>query len=896
MIFPFRNWVKMSGRSGGGFAIALQYLAMALLATLALGTLSSCGSSASGITIEILPNGTITMDESQSQNFTATLSNDTRNLGVTWKITGTNCSGAGCGVLSNTTPFGTTYTSPGGLSATQDITLTATSRANSGATATATIDVVLPPTFTTQVLPNGLNGTPYNQTIAVTGGVSPLTFKLASGSLPAGLTMNTTGTILGKPTGSNTSNTFQVEVTDNGTTPLTVVSPYTYTIVINPAPTLSISTTSLPAATVNIAYSFRISSQGGIPPFTWGYTGNLPPGFQMDPSTGIISGTTTTTGTYPFSVTVSDSTLPTSQTRQASFSISVVNPAPLQITTLSLPQGSVAAPYTATVQATGGLLPYNWTLVAGQLPPGLTLATQSDGSALISGIPTLQTDSTFTLQVTDSASVSLTTNPPLSITVNPVSNAESLFSGTYSFLFTGFDSDGSVTIIGAMTSTGAGTISAGSNDSNRVSGIFTQSSYSGSYTLGSDGRGTLTLTSTNVRDQQLTTMYDMAIRSDGSFAVIEDDSTGTYGAGILKLQQAASFTAANFSGRYAFGFAGRDFSAAPAAMIGSISADGVGTLSPGTMDLNDAGVYSPQLSLDGNFSVSSNGLGRGLMSVTYKLPSQVQVTVNYTFFFVSNSDILFMSIDTPDSLHARLAGEMILQQPNQIFNAAALNGASVVSGEGVNTTGSNIGSSVMVGLLSPNGLGTGSFGYDQNSGGAVTTPTTNSYPNGNYSVNTNGRASFLGFGPRLSAAYLTGLNTGFFIGADAAVTTGRLENQVPVTSYSAASFDGNYTVSIAPPPDNQTPAFSGEVNSTGNMSFQGTVDVVPTSGPPATGQTLSGTYQSIDASTGRGTMTTNAANSVFPVNLVFYIVSPGSVRTIPADTNSAHAPLVYFDH
>lgn len=883
------------------YAVTVGRFALVVLVSAAVMFLSCCGGSASGITIGILPNGTITMDEGQSINFTATLANDTANLGVTWALTGSSCSGNGCGVLSNTTTTTTTYTAPTGLAATQTITLTAKSRVSSGITATATISVVLPPTFTTESLPNGLNGTPYNQTISVTGGVSPLTFALASGSLPAGLTMNSTGTILGKPTGSNSTNTFQIKVTDNGNPPLTVVSPYTYTIIVSPAPPLSIPTASLPAATTSVPYSFRISSQGGIPPFTWTYTGTLPPGFQMDPSTGIISGTTVQqTGvtypvSYPFTVSVSDSSLPTPQSATTSLSISVVIAPPLQITTLSLPQATVATPYLATVQATGGLPPYTWSLVSGQLPPGLTLATQTDGSASISGTPTLETDVTFTLQVTDSASASLATNPPLTLTVNPVSNAQSLFNGTYSFLFNGFDADGSVSIIGAITSTGSGTITAGTNDSNRVSGIFVQSTYTGSYTLGSDGRGTLTLTSTNVRNQQLTTSYQMAIRSDGSFFVAENDSTGTYGTGILKLQQSSSFSAASFSGRYAFGFAGRDFNNAPAAMIGSLSADGSSMLSPGIMDLNDAGVYSSQLSLNGVFEVATNGLGHGGASLTYKLPSQQQVTANYTLFFVSNADIFFLDVDISDSSHPRFAGEMLLQQPNQVFNASALSGASVVSGFGVSFSGSNQGSSAIVGLLSPNGLGSATFSYDQNSSGAITTPATNTFPSGSYSVNTNGRASFLNLGPRLTSAYLTAANTGFFLGSDLAVTTGWLENQVPVASYSLASFYGDYAVGAPPPPDNQTAGYSGEAHSTGDSNFTGTLDVIPVSGTAATGQTLAGTY-SVDATTGRGQMTTNAANSVFPVNLIFYIVSPGTIRLIPTDPNNTHPDVILFDH
>lgn len=895
----------MTDRSDIGFVGIFRLFASLFLLAAGMVALSSCGSSAGTITIQLIPNGTIQMDQGTAQAFRATLSNDIRNLGVTWKF-GTSCSGAACGALSNTTPFTVTYTAPSGLTSTQSVSLIATSIASNGVTATATISVVLPPTFSTQSLPNGINGTPYNQTISVTGGVSPLTFKLYSGKLPAGLNLNvTTGTILGRPTDTTTTSyTFQIAVTDNGTIPITVVSPYTYTIVISPPPTLSIATTSMPAATIGVPYSFRVSSQGGIPPVLWTLTGSLPPGLQFDSTTGIISGTpgqqtgVTYPKSYPFSVMAQDSSIPSQTTAPSNLSISVFVAPKLSISTLSLPQGTVASQYSASVVATGGVPPYTWSLVSGQLPPGLTLATQTNGSALISGTPTLQTVSTFTLQVADSASSTLTTNPPLTITVNPVSNGQALFNGTYSFLFTGYDSDGSVTIIGAVTSNGSGLIGGGSNDSNRVSGVFVGNSYSGTYTLGTDGRGTLTLTSTNSKNQQLTTMYQTAIQSDGSFFVVENDSTGTHGTGILKMQQTSGLSAANFSGRYAFGFAGRDFNNAPAAMIGSLSADGINTLSQGSLDLNDAGVYSTQIGFTGPYSLTSgtNSFGRGSTTLTYKLPSQIQVTANYSFFFVSSSDLFFMATDASDSLHPRFAGEMMLQQPTQAFNVTAMSGASVVSGVGENFSGSTTGSTAMVGLLSSDGLGSASFSYDQNNNSTVTSPTVNSFPSGSYSVNTNGRVSFLSLGSRLGSAYLTGLNTGFFLGGDLAVTTGLLENQVPVASFSAGSFSGTYAFGTAPIPDNLTVPFTGEVESDGVSSINGTADVIPVTGSAATDQLLVGSYAITDASTGRGTLNTNGANSLFPTNLVFYIVSPNSVRLLDVDNTNMHPNVLFFEH
>jgi hypothetical protein len=70
------------------------------------------------------------------------------------------------------------------------------------------------PNITTTTLPGGTQGSAYSQTLAVTGGNPPLTWSLASGTLPTGLSLNSGGVISGTPTGSGTSN-FTVQVSDN---------------------------------------------------------------------------------------------------------------------------------------------------------------------------------------------------------------------------------------------------------------------------------------------------------------------------------------------------------------------------------------------------------------------------------------------------------------------------------------------------------------------------------------------------------------------------------------------------------------------------------------------------------------------------------------------------------
>jgi Putative Ig domain/IPT/TIG domain len=88
-------------------------------------------------------------------------------------------------------------------------------------------------------------------------------------------------------------------------------------------PPLAITTTSLPAASVGVAYSATLNATGATPPYGWAITsGSLPPGLSLDGTTGVISGTPTTAGNYYFTVTATDSATPASSV-SVSLSISV---------------------------------------------------------------------------------------------------------------------------------------------------------------------------------------------------------------------------------------------------------------------------------------------------------------------------------------------------------------------------------------------------------------------------------------------------------------------------------------------------------------------------------------------------------------------------------------------
>jgi hypothetical protein len=130
--------------------------------------------------------------------------------------------------------------------------------------------------------------------------------------------------------------------------------------------------------------------------------GRIPPGttlFTQGVSSGGITGTPTTEGVFAFTIQVRDAT-GTKDTE--SFSITIDAPRPLVITNQSdsLSPGTVGEFYCCgNLFADGGVPDYTWTLVSGELPPGLALS-RSPGR--ITGTPTTAGTFVFTVRVTDS--------------------------------------------------------------------------------------------------------------------------------------------------------------------------------------------------------------------------------------------------------------------------------------------------------------------------------------------------------------------------------------------------------------------------------------------------------------------------------------------------------------
>jgi hypothetical protein len=88
---------------------------------------------------------------------------------------------------------------------------------------------------------------------------------------------------------------------------------------------LQIPAQTLPRAIFHSDYSASVTATGGTPPHTWSIeSGELPPGLNLDSTSGLISGRPRALGTYRFTVKVTDSARPSANTATARFSIAVV--------------------------------------------------------------------------------------------------------------------------------------------------------------------------------------------------------------------------------------------------------------------------------------------------------------------------------------------------------------------------------------------------------------------------------------------------------------------------------------------------------------------------------------------------------------------------------------------
>jgi hypothetical protein len=353
------------------------------------------------VTTSSLPTGVVGMPYSASLaasggtgSYTWALTNGTLPAGIVFNPSTVVLSGTPAGMGSASLTF--TVTDSGDPPQTKSVSLVL---------AVASALSVAPAT-----LPGGVVGTAYSSTLAASGGTTPYTWSVTSGALVAGLSLApSTGAITGTPTAAGTPQ-LTFTVTDSGKPAQTQSINATLTV----APTLAVTSSSLPGGVAGIAYNASLAATGGTGAYTWSLTGGtLPAGLTLNAATGALTGTTAATGNSSLTFSVSDSGNPV-QTKSVSLVLAV---APvLAVTTSSLPGGVVGTAYSASLAASGGTTPYAWSVSGGALPAGISLAP---ATGAITGTPTAAGAPQLTFTVTDSAKPAQTQSLSATLTVAP---------------------------------------------------------------------------------------------------------------------------------------------------------------------------------------------------------------------------------------------------------------------------------------------------------------------------------------------------------------------------------------------------------------------------------------------------------------------------------------------
>ncbi|HYF38003.1 MAG TPA: putative Ig domain-containing protein, partial [Prosthecobacter sp.] len=282
---------------------------------------------------------------------------------------------------------------PSAIPATYNFTVRATDAANCTGTRAYSITVTCAAiSITPTTLPAAAKYSAYSQSLTASNGNGSYVWELASGSLPAGISLSSTGVISGTSTAAPGAYNFSAKVTDaQGCT-----ATRSYTLSLN-CPAATILPASLPDVGILGGYSQTLTVTGGAPAYTWDVqSGSLPLGITLT-SAGVLTGTTTLPGNYSFvaRATAADSCVVT-----RSYTLSVATNCPtITISPTNLPGGQTSVAYSQTLTANGGVGPYTWVRTSGALPAGLTLSS----AGVISGTPTAGPGTyNFTVQATDS--------------------------------------------------------------------------------------------------------------------------------------------------------------------------------------------------------------------------------------------------------------------------------------------------------------------------------------------------------------------------------------------------------------------------------------------------------------------------------------------------------------
>lgn len=462
-------------------------------------------------------------------------------------------------------------------------------------------------------------------------------------------------------------------------------------------------------------------------------TSNTTVTWQVDGTTGgsTTVGTVSTSGLY-----TAPASVPPAENGTAAGQVTV--------TAISAADSTVSASATVTITAATkiSVSPSTVTVLAGATQQftasvsgssgavtwqvnGVTGGSATNGTIATGGLYTAPVDPPSGQKVTVTAISQAESSVSASATVTVAPSVATL-NGLYAFSFKGYNSLGLLLEAGSFQADGKGNITNGVEDINSGAGVFSDITFTGTYTVNSDGRASLLLTpplSTGLNAET----YDIVLVSQAHARLVRYDGFAT-GIGSLDLQDSSAFSTAALTGNVVMSLDGIDDTGtiASLASIGLLTFDGKGTVSTGLLDVNNNGSSTLNNSVSGTYSVDSPASnGRGEITVTGSVG-----TFDFTFYIVSTGQIRLVSTDS-----SPVWGGTGSSQAASSFSNASLHGSAVFVVQGVNNSGTVADAGRFV-STSAGGVVDGVG--DENSNGTVT----QAYSfTGSYSIGANGHGT-----------------------------------------------------------------------------------------------------------------------------------------------------------
>jgi hypothetical protein len=475
------------------------------------------------------------------------------------------------------------------------------------------------------------------------------------------------------------------------------------------------------------------------------------------------------------------------------------------------------------------------------------------------------------------AGSSSSTQPPA---VQPFSNAT--LNGQYAFTAGAVTnvttSSGFYLIAGSLQADGNGHITTGTEDINEGSlGVFQNVSFSGTYSVGADGRGSATITSPNG-----TSTFRFIVASNSRARIIEFDNLAGLN-GLLEKQDPTAFTDSALNGSYAFtvGGSGSSSGLQPFQVIGTFLADGAGTISSGTEDTNGFGVLYMLQPLSGTYTVGSNGRGTLTLSGSF---GGVFSQLHFSVYVLSTTKIRMLSLDAGNGVNPFLViSGTAERQEAASFSASDLSGDYVFVEDGATT--------LTVGRFSADGLGGINSGVEDENGSNIT-PIENVAFSGAYSLGSNGRGTVTltpsAGAPANYIFYAVSPDRAFAMGTDTVEAPIATVVRQQGGSLSTGTLTGNYAFDIGGGTLTGVNIDTvGQLLPNGNGNLGGTEDLHQgTTLFP--GASLSGTY-SVNGN-GRGTATISSGGGTS--NFVFYLAACSVSQPDCGSTGNSPTPLI----